>query len=103
MFGLISFKFGPISAFDPASASVWQVEQTALFKKTSLPKSNLSSACTGRKKKINRKNNYKKVKIIYSHYFVIATYFFLKLEKNFLTKAAPIPNTIARIIETIPY
>ena len=49
--GLISFKFGPMSAFDPASASVWQVEQIALFKKTSLPISNNSSDFTGRKKK----------------------------------------------------
>ena len=52
--GLISFKFGPIWASEPASASVWQDEQAALFKKTSLPISISSSDFTGRKKKLKK-------------------------------------------------
>ena len=47
LLGLISFKFGPIWAYDSASAKVWQVEQTALFKKTSLPNSKIGSECAG--------------------------------------------------------
>ena len=61
--GLISFKFGPIWPFEPASASVWHAEQDPLFRKTFLPKSNIASDFAGiatKLKKIKKINEKKK-------------------------------------------